>query len=466
MLIRFEVANILSFKTPTSLSLVGTRERRHAQRVFEHGHPPTKLLPVAALFGQNGSGKSNLYRAIRFLQRLILKPPANPDEQIALASFRLDEGASEYLPMKLKIDILPLNTAYRLSVSLDREGVVEELLEELRGERALLLYSRHREPGSRQPQWNIDALQRRCANDNDREFVAFKTRDTWSNQLFLTVLRGKGLPVVDEVIAWFSDQLALMVPDSTLKLLEFNLPTSQGLLEFCNEALQASGTGIHSLQPEAVAWSDFPVPDEIKDELSKKLAEGQSTFARSVDGRRFSVTRIGGKLVVVRLFTVHQARGGRLVRFELGSESEGAQRLLDLLPAFFELVLPGRNRVFVIDELDRSLHPLLARHLLQSYLSRLEPGARRQLIFTTHDVTLLDQDLLRRDEIWFAQKNEYGESALLPLAKVEGIRYDKDIRKAYLSGVFGSVPRFAGPLFPVPTQVAAEPLPINPTTPA
>ena len=76
------------------------------------------------------------------------------------------------------------------------------------------------------------------------------------------------------------------------------------------------GTGIHALQPEEIAWADFPVSEETKEELGKKLAEGQGTFVRSSDGRRFSVTRSAGRLVVHRLFTVHQSRGGRLVRFE------------------------------------------------------------------------------------------------------------------------------------------------------
>lgn len=456
MLVQFQITNVLSFKDTSTLSLLGTRERRHASRVFEHGQPPLKLLPVVALFGQNGSGKSNLYRGLRFLQRLLLKQPANPEERIAVPFFRLDEGESERLPMKLAIDILPAETAYRLRVEIDREGIVSEWLEELRGERIMPVYGRTRGSDGRQFSWNIGPLQRRCTTADDREFVAFKTRDTWSNQLFLSVLRGKGISVVDEVVTWFTDQLALMVPDSTLKLLEFKLPTNQGLLEFCNEALRVSGTGIHALQPEEIAWADFPVPEETKDELGKKLAEGQSTFVRSADGRRFSVIRTGGKLIVHRLFTVHQSRSGRLVRFELSSESEGAQRLLDLLPAFFELVQPGRRRVFFIDELDRSLHSLLARHLLQSFLSRLEPGARRQLIFTTHDVTLLDQELLRRDEICFVQKNVYGESALFPLATVAGVRYDKDIRKSYLAGEFGAVPHFTGPLFPPLPQDAGR----------
>ena len=126
MLVRFQVTNVLSFKDPATLSLVGTRERRHAGRVFEYGQPAVKLLPVMALFGQNGSGKSNLYRGLRFLQRLLLKQPANPEERIAIPFFRLDEGESERMPMKLAIDILPAETTYRLRVDIDHAGIVAE----------------------------------------------------------------------------------------------------------------------------------------------------------------------------------------------------------------------------------------------------------------------------------------------------------------------------------------------------
>ncbi len=445
MLLSFSVHNYLSFRAGTGFSMVASRERQHAQRVFQHDATGIKLLPVAALLGGNASGKSNFYRAIKFLRRLVLRPPHGVEEQLPVEPFRLDDGGAEVQPCTLEIEILPSETAYRLKVVVGREGVLEECLEEIRGERRIPIFWRRTTTGG-DIEWNVEPLQRRCSSGGDQQFIAFKTRDTLRNQLFLAVLRGKNVPVVDEVTSWFSDQLALMVPDSTLKLLEFNLPTNRGLLDFCNEALRSMGTGVFELHPETVSWDDFPVPEDVKDELRKKVTEGQVTFVRSSDGRRFSVTRRQGELFVARLFTHHRTPQGKLVRFELSSESEGTQRLLDLLPAFFELVQPRRPRVFVIDELDRSLHALLARHLLVTYLTRLDSAVRRQLIFTTHDVTLLDQSLLRRDEVWFVERNENGESVLLPLASIDGIRYDKDIRKAYLAGEFGGVPRFGGVL--------------------
>lgn len=468
MLVSFSASNFLSFKDPIEFSTRATRERQHSQRVFSHRGSELKLVPIAAIFGGNASGKSNFYRAVLFLRRLVLRQPQTSDEQIGAEPFRLDDGLSEGLPSRFIIEILPAETVFRLTVAVARDGIVEEKLEEVRGERSVMIYSRLRSNQAKETTWDVEPLQRRAESAGDRDFVGFKTRDTLPNQLFLGALRGKNVPLVDEISSWFSEQLALMLPDSTFKRLEFNLPTTRGLLDFCNETLRTADTGVHDISPQKVTWQDFPVPPDLKEEIKKNLGERQLTFVLSPDGRRFSVTRHHGELHVARIYTHHKSAGGDLVRFELSSESEGTQRFLDLLPAFYEMVRPGRPKVFIIDELDRSLHTQLAKHLVQGYLRAMDSDSRSQLIFTTHDVTLLDQEMLRRDEIWFVEKDPWGASALVSLASFEGVRYDRDIRRGYLEGNFGGVPRFTGPAFRAlpgprvkPSDEAAAPHPKN-----
>ena len=443
MLVSFSASNFLSFKDSIEFTTRATKERQHNHRVFVHDE--IKLVPISAILGANASGKSNFYRALLFLRRLVLHLPQAADELIAVEPFRLDDGESTSLPTRFVIEIFPADVLYRLSIAVSRNGVVEEKLEEVHGEESTLLYSRVNL--DRAVSWEVSGLQEKVSDQTDREFIAFKTRDTLSNQLFLGVLRGKNLPVIDEVTSWFSDQLALMLPEATLHRLGFNLPTRRGLLEFCNDALRTAGTGVHDISPQTVRWEDFPVTHELKEELKKSVGEKQSTFVVTPEGVRFSVTRLQGELHVARIYTQHRSANGELVRFELSRESEGTQRFIDLLPAFFEMVRPGRPKVFIIDELDRSIHTQLARHLVKSYLLSVEPTGRSQLIFTTHDVMLLDQDLLRRDEVWFMEKNPWGASTMQSLAKFGGIRYDRDIRRSYLDGAFGGVPMFGGPAF-------------------
>jgi len=122
-------------------------------------------------------------------------------------------------------------------------------------------------------------------------------------------------------------------------------------------------------------------------------------------------------------------------------ESDGSQRIIDLLPAFLEIAGADSKRVYVIDEVDRSLHTLLTRQLLESYLSGCSQDSRAQLLFTTHDVLLMDQQLLRRDEMWITERDEAGVSSLMSFSEYKDVRYDKDIRKSYLQGRLGGIPR-------------------------
>jgi uncharacterized protein len=124
----------------------------------------------------------------------------------------------------------------------------------------------------------------------------------------------------------------------------------------------------------------------------------------------------------------------------MSDESDGTQRLFDLAPAFHDLSSPKSRRVYVIDELDRSMHTHLATALLELYFSTLTKATRSQLIFTTHDTALMEQRLFRRDEIWFIERGENGATQVESLSNYKDVRHDKDIRKAYLLGRFSGVP--------------------------
>ena len=153
------------------------------------------------------------------------------------------------------------------------------------------------------------------------------------------------------------------------------------------------------------------------------------------------VSRKNDELIAKKLVTYHTKTDGTEAKFEIGQESDGSQRVIDLLPAFLELAAPGSKKVFVIDEVDRSLHTLLTRRLLDAYLASCSADTRSQLLLTTHDVLLMDQQLLRRDEMWVAERKPTGISTLVSFAEYKDVRYDKDIRKSYLQGRLGGIPR-------------------------
>lgn len=144
----------------------------------------------------------------------------------------------------------------------------------------------------------------------------------------------------------------------------------------------------------------------------------------------------------VKCQTIEFCYGRKNVLFDLGEESDGTIRILDLL----EILLSGEGKIYVIDELDRCLHPSLSYKFVETFLN-IAAGENIQLIVTTHESRLMDFDLLRRDEIWFIEKKENGESDIYSLEEYNA-RFDQKIDKAYLEGRYGGVPIFST-IFPV-----------------
>nr|WP_304703094.1 AAA family ATPase [Turicimonas muris] len=142
-----------------------------------------------------------------------------------------------------------------------------------------------------------------------------------------------------------------------------------------------------------------------------------------------------------KLMTVHKNTQGAEELFSFTDESDGSLRLLDLKPAFDKLNSSNGSLTYVIDELDRSLHTKLTSHLIARYLEECNEDSRKQLIFTTHDVQLIDQELFRRDELWICERAEDGSSEMYPVTDFKDLRVDKDIQKSYLQGIMGGLPR-------------------------
>jgi uncharacterized protein len=443
MLIRLTLANFLSFRDETSFSMLATREKQHAERVYTDQKRDLKILPIAALYGANGSGKSNFYRLILFIRDLVLDPAQNPDDQIPIRPFRLD-SVSEERPSRFSIEVLTHdNSIYRLTVAVTAKRVIEEKLELVGTTKDRLVYSRSADEG-----WTWGELHGESIAAEERDFLAFKARDTLPNQLFLGVLRGRSIRHVDPVIEWFRKGLQLMTPNTVFKQLEINLQKIAGLRQYCIAALRRADTGIASLARHDIPLNSIPLPENVGPDMEqmfrKVIPVGNGMLMSTPDGDRFTLRHEEDGLHATRLTTVHRTKDGRKVEFFMSDESDGTQRFVDLLPAFYDLVQPDQPKVFVIDEIDRSLHTELTRSLLEAFLQSLTSHSRSQLIFTTHDVMLLDQEILRRDEIWFAEKDEDGNSKLVGLSDFKGVRADKDIRKSYLLGRFGGMPRILG----------------------
>lgn len=426
MLIRLTLKNWMSFRDEVTFSMIASKERQHGERVPALKKYRTRILPVAAIYGGNASGKTNLCRALNFVRRFVLTGVAQ-EAGISIRPFRLDKN-SVSIPSSFCFEILAEECVYEFSFSATASIVTEEKLVRVLPSSEKTLY--HRKGGK--------LVECAIEDDPRLNFVFDGTRD---NQLFLTNSVSQKLDFFRPVYDWFSN-LVLVGPDSRFKPFDQFLNESSRLYEKMNVMLRCMDTGIKHLGEETVPFDDIPIPSTLRDILVEELKDGETVHLQGNKGMsRFLLTRSGTEIVAKKLVSYHCSIGGEEVKFEINDESDGTRRVIDLLPAFLDFSQNESKKVYVIDEVDRSLHTLLTRKLIEAYLEGCSKSTRAQLLITTHDALLMDQNLLRRDEMWVTERDDNGVSSLYSLCEFKDVRYDNDLRKSYLLGRFGGVPK-------------------------
>jgi AAA15 family ATPase/GTPase len=277
--------------------------------------------------------------------------------------------------------------------------------------------------------------------DKELEFLKFAYQGTRDNQLFLTNAVSQKVDTFKPIYDWFNN-LTFIAPDFRFEPFELFFDEEHPLFEAMNQLLPQLDTGIVRLGGEEIPYENVHLPESLQEKLQQNVKESMTVRLRTEpDGDRFTITRKNGVFCAKKLFAYHRKADGALERFEIRQESDGTKRIIDLLPAFLDISKTKALKVYVIDELDRSLHTLLTKTLLESYVANCAPASRSQLLFTTHDVLLMDQYLLRRDEMWVAERDQNGVSSLISFSEYKDVRYDKDVRKSYLQGRLGGIPR-------------------------
>lgn len=450
MLLQVTLSNILSFEDEVTFSMVSAEsEKQHPDHLIHHTfkkQPP--LLPIAAVYGANGAGKSNLIKAIAFAKNLITKG-TRLDRGISIPAFELsDKGKS---PSKFEFVFLYQDGLYSYGFVLDNKKIFEEWLYAImpNGKREVCLFERLTNDNNDVDLKIGSTLRKNKRQTENLHFIADGTR---CNQLFLTEAANRNITVLKPVFKWFSDILVTIPAGARYSGLEKQILSSEKFRGFLDAFLKSSGTGIDSITIDELPLDlerHLPdLPNDLRLELEQIIEDAPEeslVVLENVYGKRL-LLRKGQDLSIklMQLKTIHRHENDRLIQFSVDKESDGTRRLIDLLPALF-LVQEDAERVFLIDELDRCLHPLLSRQFLKYSLECCAGEKRRsQLIFTTHDTNLLDADILRRDEVWLVEKDSRGSSTIYSLAEFETTS-NLQIQKGYLNGRFGAIP-FLGSL--------------------
>ena len=439
MLLNLTIENWMSYRDEATLSLVGSRERQHMETLAKvPGFRSKKALPVAAVYGGNASGKTGVFKALACLKEMVTTDPG-ADGALPIEPFLLERG-STLKPTVLDITFLAGRTVYRYVVEATLDGVAYESLETVteRGPRDVF----ERDVEANEPY----ALNRGFFTESDH--VAYAAKSTRANQLFLQSAVFQNVVELHEAYGWFSSTLELVGVESQAWTFATGIAKNDGFLDYAADVLSRLDTGIVRLAGEAVGVDALPKSGTLGKAVSD-LGEGQLlTFVgeRQAGDYGFEMVNVrkeGDRPVAERLRTVHIGPDGEEHSFALSMESSGTQRLMGLLPMLFDLASPDGNageKVYVVDELDRCLHTMLTKRLVEDFTAGCDAKTRKQLLFTTHDLLLMDQSVMRRDEMYIAQRGADGCSELVGLAEFKGIRFDKDLIRSYLDGRFGGIP--------------------------
>jgi len=438
MLIQFTIENFLSFKEENTLNLLATTDNKHKHHLLANKKKKS-ILRTAALYGANGSGKSNMIRAMGFAQNLIVDG-RRPEQRTGVTPFKLDKSYWKK-PCRFEFVINYQDTIYTYGFVVDEKEVQEEWLFAIYNVKEVLLFERLTTKNGKIKVEIGPSLAKQ--KTKKKQFIKFIAEGTRPNNLLLHELYEKNVTEIMPLITWFRSVLTIIGPDSSYRDLIFDAHLDKQFLNFMGGFLKAADTGVDGIITEKIEFNPEKLFGEMPEPLKSKLTNikaNERLLFSTPDGRRFAMLREeNDELTLLKLKARHKlSDAGGHIDFEIENESDGTRRLMDLLPAL--LHSKSSEKVYLIDEIDRSMHPLLSKMFLQAYLDDKNCG-RGQLIITTHESQLLDRKLLRRDEIWFAEKDKSGGSHMYSLAEFK-IRNDLKLGKGYLDGRFGAIPFF------------------------
>lgn len=438
MLLQFTVENYLSFDEKAVFSMRASGDKDHPAHVVGGKIP---LLRGAAIYGANAAGKSNLVLAMGFARDFIAPRGQNTASLSDVRPFGLRENAGR--ASVFHWHFIHDGKIWNYGFSLTNERVVEESLyvrDEKSGREKRWFERTTDENGETSVSLGDEFLNAKKDDGQLLKLIGPRTPDA---ELFLRYCRQNQIAAVEPVFAWFEDVLLIVRAESDYEPLVLEANENESFLKFLSDHVRDAGTGIDAIEKVEVKEGDIPEQSlRAMKEMYHALEPGETSLKidKNLGFNDWSVVRRDefGALSFITLFAQHRTKEEGVRNFNPNQESEGTQRFLHLLPRLFQL--QTRPKVLIIDELERRLHTLLTRRLVDQALN-VSPQMRSQFIFTTHDTNLLDSDLLRRDEIWFVDKDENGASSLTSLAEYK-IRSDSDYEKGYLLGRFEAIPYF------------------------
>lgn len=414
MLVEFSASNYRSLRDRQTLSLaVAKGNELMESNTFETAtHSPLKLLKSAAIYGPNASGKTNLLDALYAMYDIVLESASDyqPGDKLPVFPFQLDRAKSE-TPCEFEVIIVVDAVRYQYGFTASTGRIHDEWLYAYPKGRPQCWFERAWDEVTKHYHWKL-------GNGLSGEKRLWK-KLTRENALFLSTAVQLNSKQLQPVFDWFKNKLHIigirdMPPNYSASLCKEE--KKDQILKF----LKKADLSIDEILVEVAFFDPSVLPRELPRSVRDKISD-------ELEDKEFSNIKM-----------VHKSAEGERVEFDFDEESRGTQKLFAFSGPWIESLADGG--VLFVDELHGNLHPALVRFLVQLFHSKKSNPNNAQLVFTTHETSILNQDIFRRDQIWFFEKDMQQASDLYPLTDFSPRKGRENLELAYLSGRYGAVP--------------------------
>lgn len=410
MLIEFSVKNFLSFKEKVTLSLEKGNGDENLENVISNNI--TDLLKVSAIYGANASGKSNILKA--FTSAILMVRNSNliqvEGKWNFIKPFLFDE-VSKSQPSEFEFIFIANDVKYRYFFSADANKVYDEILDAYYTQKPTNIFTR--------------------TNTNNYEFNSDKNKletlatNNTENKLFLSTATMWNYNKTKDAFLWFTTVIDTY--DSFDRIMD------KDLVDYSNDDEDLKKFSLKLLKAADILIKDISVDYEEKEMDSLMVDMLIPPLARN--GEKYKVKNVN---IELEHEVIDDNNNKHSYKLNFNDESSGTRVLFAFAP-FLKRAFE-KTKVIVVDELEKSMHPSLVEFIVKLFNNKDINKVNSQLIFTTHATNLLNLKLLRRDQIWFTEKNPYnGVTELYPLDSFS-VRKDENIEKGYINGRYGAIP--------------------------
>lgn len=422
MLLNFKFKNYKSYADTCNFSMIANKDKSHEDNLITFGKD--RISKSRIIYGANASGKTSFIDALEFIKVFsMMSNNLVENNRIEIKPYKFRQKFSS-IPSEFSLTFIKNSVKYSYSFSCTFEKVINEKLDVYNSAKPTNIFTR---TNTDEYKFNTDVKQlNEIKTKNTKNKLFLLTAATWNYE--------KVKPAVDYIL------------NDIIVLHDISQPTKYniGYIIENNDLEEYKKFCLDFLNNADISISDFEINAQKIKELGGQAELMTKLMNVIVDNDPEQMKKFGNSDVfnIKTIHNINSESNSFLYPLELVEESDGTQQLFHFAPSLFYAFKEGK--VLLIDEIDRSLHPLLVEYIIKKFYDKNLNKNNAQLICNTHDTNLLNLDLFRRDEIWFTERNNASASTEMYALSDFSPRKDENIEKAYLLGRYGGIPFVKG----------------------